>query len=114
MTPIGGFCNSRRLPSYRSKADADTLERAKLALSAAQDQKRTSVTASDRSVAEARLHDAQAAVAVARHRVDLSVIKAPIAGTVYQLGDGTGSGDIKVGTYLTPAPLSLSLARSTR
>jgi len=87
------------------QTDSDNLERAKLALSAAQDQKRTAVTASDRSVAEARLHDAQAAVAVARHRVDLSVIKAPTAGTVYQLGDGSGPDDIKVGTYLLPGTL---------
>lgn len=102
--------DQRLLPQHaitklQVQADADILERAKLGLSAAEDQKRTAVTASDRSVGEARLHDAQAAVAVARHRVDLSVIKAPTAGAVYQLGDGTGSGDIKVGTYLTPGTL---------
>ncbi len=87
------------------QTDADALERAKLNLSAAQDQKRTAVTASDRNVAEAQLHDAQAAVAVAQHRFDLSVIKAPMAGTVYQLGDGGTASDIKVGAYLTPGAL---------
>ncbi len=87
------------------QADSDALDRAKLNLSAAQDQKRTAVTASDRSVAEARLHDAEAAVGVAQHRVDLSVIKAPMAGTVYQLGEGGTAGDIKVGAYLTPGSL---------
>ncbi len=85
--------------------DADALERAKLNLSAAQDQKRTAVTAVDRGVAEAKLHDAEAAVAVAQHRVDLSIIKAPMAGTVYQLGDGVHTNDIKVGAYLQPGDL---------
>jgi HlyD family secretion protein len=87
------------------QTDADALQRAKLNLSAAQDQKRTAVTASDRNVAEAKLHDAQAAVAVAQHRVDLSVIKAPMTGTVYQLGEDGTAGDIKVGAYLTPGAL---------
>ncbi len=78
--------------------DADALQRAKLNLIALQNQKKTVVTASDRSVAEARLHDAQAAVALARHRVDLSTVKSPMAGTVYQF-------DLKVGAYLQPGTL---------
>jgi HlyD family secretion protein len=87
------------------QTDGDALERAKLNLSAAQDQKRNAVTPTDRGVAEARLHDAEAAVGVAKHRVELSVIKAPMAGTLYQLGDGAHTGEIKVGTYLQPGDL---------
>ena len=77
---------------------ADTLARAKLNLSSLEDQRRTLVTMSDKAVAEARLHDAQAAVGLAQHRVGLGDIKAPIAGTVYQF-------DLRVGAYLQPGEL---------
>jgi HlyD family secretion protein len=76
----------------------DTLDRAKLQLSALEDQRRTLVTTNDKAVAQAKLHDAQAAVALARHKVDVSEIRAPISGTVYQF-------DIKVGAYLPPGEL---------
>jgi len=73
----------------------DSLDRARLQLATLQDQKRTLVTASDRSVAQAKVHDAQAAVALARHQIELGQIRAPIGGTVYQF-------DLKVGAYLQP------------
>lgn len=76
----------------------DTLNRAKLQLAAFQNQKQTLVTTADRTVAEAKLHDAQAAVALAQRRVALGQIKAPISGTVYQF-------DLKVGAYLQPGEL---------
>ncbi|MBV9034125.1 MAG: efflux RND transporter periplasmic adaptor subunit [Acidobacteriaceae bacterium] len=71
----------------------DVLERAKQQLAAFQDQRRTLVTASDKTVAQARVQDAQAAVASAQRRVALGSIRSPIAGTVYQF-------DLKVGAYL--------------
>jgi HlyD family secretion protein len=74
----------------------DALDRAKLQLQSLEHQRSTQVTASDRAVAQAKLRDAEAAVALARHRVALSEIRSPIAGTVYQF-------DIKVGAYLPPA-----------
>ncbi len=73
----------------------DAVERAKLQLSALQDQRRTLVTSNDKAVAQAKLHDAQAAVALARHRVGLGEIRAPMAGTVYQF-------NLKIGAYLQP------------
>ncbi len=76
----------------------DALDRAKLQLSALQDQKRTLVTASDRSVAQAKVHDAQAGVALAKHQIGLGQVRAPISGTVYQF-------DLKVGAYLQPGEL---------
>ncbi len=75
--------------------DADALERAKLNLLAARNQKKSSVTTSDQTVAQARLRDAQAAVALAQHRIDLAEIRSPMAGTVYAF-------DLKVGAYLQP------------
>lgn len=86
---------------------SDTLEQAKLLLAQLQDQRRTLITASDKAVARAKLHESQAAVALAQHRVGLGVIRSPIAGTVYQLGN-TGSGtatDLKLGAYLQPGEL---------
>jgi HlyD family secretion protein len=84
--------------------DRDALQRAKLNLAALQDQKNTAVTGSDRSIAEARVRDAQAAVALARHRVELGRIAAPISGTIYQF-------DLKVGAYLTPGYLVALVGR---
>ncbi len=78
---------------------ADALERAKLNLASLRDQRTTLVTATDKTVAEAQLHDAQAALALAQHHVGLGEIKAPIAGTVYQF-------DLKVGAYMQPGDLA--------
>jgi RND family efflux transporter MFP subunit len=76
----------------------DALERAKQQLTAYQDQRKTLVTASDKAVAEARVRDAQAAVAAAQHRVALGDVRSPAAGTLYQF-------DLKVGAYLQPGDL---------
>lgn len=73
----------------------DELEKAKLHLVSLEDQKKTLVTSSDRSVAEAKLQDAAAALSLARHRLALSNVQAPITGTLYQF-------DLKMGAYLQP------------
>ncbi len=73
----------------------DELEKAKLHLASLEDQKKTLVTSSDRSVAEAKLQDATAALSLARHRLALSSVLAPIGGTLYQF-------DLKMGAYLQP------------
>jgi HlyD family secretion protein len=73
----------------------DGVQRATLQLTALEDQRRNLVTASDKTVAEAKLRDAEAAVALARHQIDLGTIRAPISGTVYEF-------DLKVGSYLQP------------
>lgn len=77
---------------------ADALERAKLNLGSLQDSRRTLVTSIDKTVADARLRDAQAAVGLAQHRVGLGDIRAPIAGTLYQF-------DLKVGAFMQPGDL---------
>lgn len=76
----------------------DALERAKLQLAAFQNQRKTQVTASDRALAQAKLRDAQAGVALAQHRLALNEVKSPIDGTVYQF-------DVKVGAYMQPGDL---------
>ncbi len=76
----------------------DAVDRAQLQLTALKNQKETLVTPSDRSVAGAQLRDAEAAVALARHKLALATVRAPIAGTLYQF-------DLKVGAYLRPGDL---------
>jgi len=76
----------------------DELDRAKLQLSSLENQRRTLVTATDRTVAAAKLRDASAAVLSAQHRLSLGTIRSPVAGTVYQF-------DLKVGSYLQPGDL---------
>ena len=76
----------------------DILHRAKLQVLTLQNQKKTLVTQSDRSVAAAKLRDAEAALSLARHRATLVTITAPMSGTLYQF-------DLKVGAYLEPGAL---------
>jgi RND family efflux transporter MFP subunit len=76
----------------------DTVTRDNLQLAALENQRRTLVTQADRTVAEAKLHDADAAVVLARHQVALGTITAPINGTLYQF-------NLKVGAYLQPGDL---------
>jgi multidrug resistance efflux pump len=76
----------------------DTLTRDNLQLAALENQRRTLVTTADRTVAQAKLRDADAAVALAQHQVALGNITAPISGTLYQF-------DLKVGAYLQPGDL---------
>ena len=80
------------------QTDADALSRAKLNLAAFENQKQTLVTQGDRSVGQANLQNAKAAVALARHTASLGVVNAPMAGTIYQF-------DIKLGAYLEPGAL---------
>jgi HlyD family secretion protein len=53
------------------------------------------VTGSDKEVAKARLQEAQSAAAVAQTNLDLSIIRAPMAGTVYDF-------DLRQGSYVNP------------
>jgi HlyD family secretion protein len=76
----------------------DALERAKLQVASIEDQRKTVVTASDKSVALARVNDAQAAVDLASSRLQYGVVRSPLNGTLYQF-------DLKQGAYLQPGDL---------
>jgi HlyD family secretion protein len=73
----------------------DELDKARRHLVSLEDQKKTLVTANDRSVAEAKLRDAAAALSLARHQLALATVLAPTSGTLYQF-------DLKLGAYLQP------------
>lgn len=51
------------------------------------------VSPSDRTTTEAKLQDARAGLELAQHRLSLTTIRSPVAGTVYQF-------DLKKGTFL--------------
>lgn len=76
----------------------DALDRAKLQEAAIEDQRKTLVTASDKTEALARVNDAQAAVDQASARLQYGVVRAPLTGTLYEF-------DIKDGAYLQPGDL---------
>jgi HlyD family secretion protein len=69
------------------------IESLKLQVKAVNDRKASLVGASDRTTAEARLQDAQAAAHLAETRIQMSTVKAPVSGTVYQF-------DLKQGAFL--------------
>jgi HlyD family secretion protein len=72
------------------------------------EQKRASlVSGTDKTVADAQLHDAQAAAALARQNIEESVIRVPIGGTVYSL-------EVKQGAYLNPGDAVASVGRLDR
>lgn len=78
---------------YEVLSAEQRIESIKLQIKALNDRKSALVGASDRSSAEARLQDAQASARLAESRIQMSTIKAPVSGTVYQF-------DLKQGAFL--------------
>ena len=72
------------------------------------DKKRaTLVGKSDRASAEAKLHEAEAAVDISRRQVEKTVIRAPIAGVVYD-------SNVRLGSYLNPGDPVAKVGRTER
>jgi HlyD family secretion protein len=65
------------------------------------------VTGTDKEIAKARLQQAQSAAAVAQTNLDLSVIRAPMSGTVYDF-------DLKPGAYVNPGDPIAKVGRLDR
>ncbi len=85
----------------------DRVDRAQAQIRALEQRRATLVAPQDKTSAEARLHDAEAAVALAQDRIRKSVVRAPIAGTVYQF-------DLRPGAYLNAGDLVATLGNLTR
>jgi HlyD family secretion protein len=86
----------------RQKVDEAQIEIRKL------EERKTALAASgDRTAAQARLDDAQAAAQLAGTQIRQSVVRAPIAGTVYQF-------DMKSGAYLNAGDTVASIGRMER
>jgi HlyD family secretion protein len=65
------------------------------------------VTGTDKQIAKARLEEAQSAAAVAQSNLDLSVLKAPMDGTLYDF-------DLKQGSYVNPGDLIARVGKLDR
>ena len=85
----------------------DRLERAQAQIRALEQRRGALTTTVDRSAADARLRDAESAVALAQERIRKSTILAPISGTVYQF-------DLKTGAHLNAGDLVASIGQLDR
>ena len=79
----------------RQELDAahQLVDQLELKIQALEKNKATLVTGTDQDIAKARLQQAESAAAVAQTNLDLSVIRAPMDGTVYDF-------DLKQGSYV--------------
>jgi HlyD family secretion protein len=78
-----------------------------LKIQALEKNKAALVTGTDQEIAQARLQQAESAAAVARTNLDLSVIRAPMDGTVYDF-------DLKPGSYVNPGDPIAKVGRLDR
>jgi HlyD family secretion protein len=90
--------------AYEVAQAKDKVERVQQQIRSLEQRRGVLVIPQDRSAAEARLRDAESAVALAEDRVRKSVIRAPLAGTVYQF-------DLKPGAYLDAGDLVASIGQ---
>ena len=71
------------------------VDQLQLKIQALEKSKAALVSGTDKEIAKARLQEAQSAAAVAQSNLDLSIIRAPMDGTVYDF-------DLKQGSYVNP------------
>jgi HlyD family secretion protein len=86
----------------RQRVDA-----AKLQIHSLEQKRAALVAAPDKSAALARLHDAESAAQLAQQRINQSVVRAPISGTVYQF-------DLKRGAYLAAGDIVATIGKLER
>jgi len=94
-----------------TRQELDTARQAvdqfKLRIQALEEHKTALVTGTDKEIAKARLQEAQSAAAVARTNVDLSVVRAPMDGTVYDF-------DLKAGSFVNPGDAIAKIGKLDR
>jgi len=93
--------------AYEVSQAKDKVERAQQQIRSLEQKRGALVIPQDRSSAEARLRDAESAVTFAQDRVNKSVIRAPLSGTIYQF-------DLKPGAYLNAGDLVASIGQLTK
>ncbi len=82
----------------------ESVDRIQAQIDALDKQRASLVTPADHNSAEARLDEAKTAAQLAEARIRMSVVRAPIAGVVYQF-------DLKPGAYLNAGDLVASIGR---
>ena len=92
---------------YEVSQAKDRVERAQGQMRALEQRRGALIAPQDRSAAEARLRDAESAVALAEERIRKSVIRAPLSGTIYQF-------DLKPGAYLNAGDLVAAIGQLDR
>jgi HlyD family secretion protein len=83
------------------------VDQLQLRIQALEKNKAALVTGIDQEIAKARLQEAESAAAVAQTNLDLTVIRAPMDGTVYDF-------DLKQGSYLNPGDPIAKVGRLDR
>jgi HlyD family secretion protein len=74
-------------------AAEDAVKRATVQIQSLENRRNSLVSSADRTVSQAKLHDAEAGLVLSQHQFALTTIKSPMTGTVYDF-------DLKLGTYL--------------
>ncbi len=92
---------------YEVTQAQERVDRAEQQIRALEQKKSALVSSPDQASAEAKLKDAQAAVTLAQDRIRLSVVPAPVSGTVYQF-------DLRPGAYLNAGDLVAAIGRLDR
>ncbi len=94
-----------------TRVDLDNARQAvdqlKLRIQALEARKAALVTGADKEIAKAKLKEAQSAAQIARTAVDLSVVAAPMDGTVYDF-------DLKQGAFVNPGDLIARVGKLDR
>jgi len=88
-------------------AAKERADRAKLQIQSFEQRRAALVAAPDKASAEARLRDAESAASLAQTRIRQSVVRAPIAGTVYQF-------ELKPGAYVNAGDVIAFIGRLDR
>jgi HlyD family secretion protein len=99
---------ARQAATHKEVQDAqERVKQAQLQIQSLQKRRAALVTSPDKAVAEARVHEAQASEDIARNNMALSVVRAPVAGTVYQF-------DLTLGAFLQVGDLVANVGRLDR
>ena len=85
-------------------AARDAVQRAQLRIQSLERRRESLVSQPDRTIAEARIREAQSGASEAARRIELSQIRSPMNGILYQF-------DIKRGAYLNPGDLVATVGR---
>ncbi len=83
------------------------VDQLQLKIQALEKSKAALVTSIDKEIAKARLQEAQSAAAVAETNLDLSILRAPMDGTLYDF-------DLKQGSYVNPGDLIARIGKLDR
>ncbi len=83
---------------------AERVAKARLQIQALDRRRTALVSDTDRTVAAAKIQEAEAAAGLARQRIEQTRVRSPIAGVVYEM-------DIRAGAYLNPGDLVAKIGR---